>query len=113
MNTTSSLLEATVQYCFTCVKPFSGDLSTNLIVLHPTPQRVYRNVRLWMMLVDLEESLGSLDTCRASYDRILELRIATPQIVLNYALMLQEHKFFEDAFQVGKLANLPGGVRLV
>ncbi|MEW5299624.1 MAG: hypothetical protein WDW36_002620 [Sanguina aurantia] len=66
----------------------------------PAQLRVYRNVRLWMMRVDLEESLGSLDTCRASYDRILELRIATPQIVLNYALLLQEHKFFEDAFQV-------------
>jgi pre-mRNA-splicing factor SYF1 len=31
---------------------------------------------------------------------MLELRIATPQVVLNYALMLQEAKHWEDAFKV-------------
>lgn len=35
------------------------------------------------------------------YDRILDLRIATPQIVINYALFLEEHKYFEESFKVG------------
>jgi pre-mRNA-splicing factor SYF1 len=30
----------------------------------------------------------------------MELRIATPQIILNYAAFLQEHKFWEEAFRV-------------
>lgn len=43
------------------------------------------------------------------YDRILDLRIATPQIVINYAMFLEEHKYFEESFKV-KRANqeLPG-----
>lgn len=37
---------------------------------------------------------------RAVYERILDLRIATPQIVINYALLLEEHGRFEDSFKV-------------
>ncbi|XP_027563710.1 pre-mRNA-splicing factor SYF1, partial [Neopelma chrysocephalum] len=36
---------------------------------------------------------------RAVYERILDLRIATPQIVINYALLLEEHGRFEDSFK--------------
>ena len=48
-----------------------------------------RSLKLWGLYVDLEESLGTLESTREVYDRIMELRIATPQIVLNYALYLQ------------------------
>lgn len=34
------------------------------------------------------------------YDRILDLRIATPQIVINYAMFLEEHQYFEESFKV-------------
>ena len=51
--------------------------------------RLYRNLKLWSFYCDLEESLGTLESARAVYDRILDLRIATPQLVLNYALFLQ------------------------
>ena len=51
--------------------------------------RLYRSLRLWSFYCDLEESLGTLESTRAVYDRILELRIATPQLILNYALFLQ------------------------
>lgn len=36
---------------------------------------------------------------KAVYDRILDLRIATPQIVINYAMFLEEHKYFEESFK--------------
>lgn len=39
--------------------------------------------------MDLEESLGTLESARAVYERILDLRIATPQIILNYAELLE------------------------
>ena len=48
-----------------------------------------RSLKLWSFYCDLEESLGTLESAKAVYDRILELRIATPQIILNYALFLQ------------------------
>jgi hypothetical protein len=39
-------------------------------------------------------------TCKAVYDRIIDLRIATPQIVMNYGLFLEENNYFEEAFKV-------------
>jgi len=48
----------------------------------------------------LEESLGTLEGARHVYDSMLDLRIATPQSVLNYAQLLQEHKRWEDSFTV-------------
>lgn len=55
----------------------------------PVQGRLYRSARLWAFYCDLEESLGTLESTRAVYDRILDLRIATPQIILNYAAFLQ------------------------
>ncbi|GBG68652.1 hypothetical protein CBR_g3193 [Chara braunii] len=66
----------------------------------PVQKRLYKSLKLWSMFVDLEESLGTLESAKAVYERIIELRIATPQIIINYALMLEEHKYFEDAFRV-------------
>ncbi|EFJ51030.1 hypothetical protein VOLCADRAFT_103670 [Volvox carteri f. nagariensis] len=66
----------------------------------PVQDRVYRNLKLHLMHTDLEESLGTRESTCEAYDRILELRIATPQVILNYALFLTEQKAFEDAFKV-------------
>ncbi|KAJ6811311.1 pre-mRNA-splicing factor SYF1 [Iris pallida] len=66
----------------------------------PVQMKLHKSLRLWSFVVDLEESLGTLESTRAVYERILDLRIATPQIILNYALLLEEHKYFEDAFKV-------------
>ncbi len=32
--------------------------------------------------------------------QILDIKMATPQLLLNYATFLEEHKFFEDSFRV-------------
>ncbi|KAJ6852087.1 pre-mRNA-splicing factor SYF1 [Iris pallida] len=66
----------------------------------PVQMKLHKSLRLWSFYVDLEESLGTLEATRAVYERILDLRIATPQIILNYAFLLEEHKYFEDAFKV-------------
>lgn len=62
--------------------------------------RVFRSLRLWSFYADIEESLGTVQSCRTIYDRILDLRISTPQIVINYAMFLEENNYFEDAFKV-------------
>uniref|UniRef100_A0A8C3C600 Suppressor of forked domain-containing protein n=1 Tax=Cairina moschata TaxID=8855 RepID=A0A8C3C600_CAIMO len=36
---------------------------------------------------------------KAVYERILDLRIATPQIVINYGLFLEERGYFEESFK--------------
>ncbi|GLT30377.1 hypothetical protein SLA2020_051790 [Shorea laevis] len=65
----------------------------------PVQTKVHKSLRLWTFYVDLEESLGTLESTRAVYERILDLRIATPQIIINYAFLLEENKYFEDAFK--------------
>lgn len=66
----------------------------------PVQMKLHKSLRLWTFYVDLEESLGTLDSTRAVYERILDLRIATPQIIINYAMLLEDHKYFEDSFKV-------------
>ena len=41
-----------------------------------------------------------LQSCKAVYDRIIDLKIATPQIVINYGMFLEENNYFEEAFKV-------------
>ncbi|KAL2653618.1 hypothetical protein R1flu_021746 [Riccia fluitans] len=66
----------------------------------PVQMKVHKSLKLWTFYVDLEESLGTLEETRKLYERILDLKIATPQIILQYAYMLEQHKYFEDAFKV-------------
>lgn len=66
----------------------------------PVQMKLHKSLKLWSFYVDLEESLGTLESTRAVYERVLDLRIATPQIILNYAFFLEEQKYFEDAFKV-------------
>ena len=42
---------------------------------------------------------GTVQDARAAYDKMLELKVATAQTVLNYAAMLEENDFFEDSFK--------------
>jgi pre-mRNA-splicing factor SYF1 len=66
-----------------------------------TPQqRVHKSWKLWSFYVDLVESVSTLDETKKVYERIFELRIATPQTVVNYANLLEENKYFEDCFKV-------------
>ncbi|XP_048343351.1 pre-mRNA-splicing factor SYF1, partial [Sphaerodactylus townsendi] len=65
----------------------------------PVQNRVYKSLKVWSMLADLEESLGTFKSTKAVYDRILDLRIATPQIIINYGLFLEEHNYFEESFK--------------
>ncbi|XP_052223848.1 pre-mRNA-splicing factor SYF1-like [Dreissena polymorpha] len=61
--------------------------------------RVHKSLKVWSLYADLEESFGTLKSCKAVYDRIIDLRIATPQIIMNYGLFLDENNYFEEAFK--------------
>ena len=65
-----------------------------------TQNRVYRSLKIWSLYADLEESFGTYETTKAVYDRIIDLRIATPQIIMNYGVFLEEKTHFEEAFKV-------------
>ncbi len=63
-------------------------------------QRVHKSWKLWSFYVDLVESVSTLEETKKVYERIFELRIATPQTVVNYANLLEENKYFEDSYKV-------------
>lgn len=63
-------------------------------------QRVHKSWKLWSFYVDLVESVSTLEETRRVYERIFELRIATPQTVVNYANLLEENKYFEESFKI-------------
>lgn len=68
---------------------------------HPVPKTVRglaKSLRLWDLLLDLEESLGTIQTTKDAYSRAIEQRIATPLHILNFASFLTEHKYFEESF---------------
>jgi hypothetical protein len=45
-------------------------------------------------------------SCKAVYDHIIDLKISTPQIIINYGLFLEEHKYFEEAFRVSLVPDM-------
>ena len=66
----------------------------------PVQARLHKNLKIWSFYSDLEESLGTLESTRAVYDAMLDLRVATAQTVLNYSALLADSKHWEDAFAV-------------
>jgi len=61
--------------------------------------RVHKSIKVWSMYADLEESLGTFQSTKAVYNRIIDLRIATPQIIINFSGFLEEHKYFEESYK--------------
>jgi pre-mRNA-splicing factor SYF1 len=62
--------------------------------------RLFKSLKLWSFYVDLEESIGTVETTKMVYDKILELRIANAQIIVNYAAFLEENQYYEESFKV-------------
>lgn len=82
--------------------------------------RLFKSLKLWSYRADLEESLGDVNTTKAVYDAIFELKIANAQVcwvlqelpdpliersarvqvVVNYATFLEENDYFEESFKV-------------
>ena len=62
--------------------------------------RLFKSLKLWSYYVDLEEAIGTVDSAKAVYDKIMDLRIANAQIIVNYAAFLEENKYYEESFKV-------------
>lgn len=62
--------------------------------------RLFKSLKLWSFYVDLEESIGTVETTKAVYDKIFELKIANAQVVINFANFLEENEYWEESFKV-------------
>ena len=61
--------------------------------------RLHKSLKIWSLYANLEESFGTFKSTKAVYDRVLELKIASPQVIINYGLFLKEENYFEEAFK--------------
>lgn len=66
----------------------------------PVQARLFKSLKLWSFYVDLEESIGTVDSTKAVYDKIMDLKIANAQVIVNYAAFLEENQYWEDSFKV-------------
>ncbi|KAL7560088.1 hypothetical protein ACA910_016146 [Epithemia clementina (nom. ined.)] len=64
----------------------------------PKKLNLTKSVRLWDLLLDLEESLGTVQTTKDAYRRVMEIKAATVQHVLNCASFLTDRQYFEESF---------------
>ena len=82
-----------------CTIPPAAKRAKHVEESGPVQGRLYKHTKLWAFFADVQESLGTFDEAKAAYTSMLELRIITPQLVLNFGAFLEERKHFEDAFQ--------------
>lgn len=62
--------------------------------------RLFKSLKLWAFYTDLEESLGTVESTKRAFDRIMELKIANAQTIINYAAFLEDAGYYEEAFKV-------------
>ena len=58
------------------------------------------NIRAWSLFLDLLENCGAFEETKSAYESVLDLKIATPETVLNFTRFLQANNFFEESFKV-------------
>jgi len=66
----------------------------------PPQQRLFKSLKLWSFYVDLEESIGTVESTKAVYDQIFSLKIANAQVFINAANFLEENQYWEESFKV-------------
>jgi pre-mRNA-splicing factor SYF1 len=61
---------------------------------------LYHNTTLWCLYIDLERNFGTFETTRTAYRRMLDIKLITPYILLNYAELLENNHYYEESFKV-------------
>ncbi|OUM53969.1 hypothetical protein BVG19_g3307 [[Candida] boidinii] len=62
--------------------------------------RIIKSLRLWNSYLDFIESGGEIGKVCEIYDKILELKIATPLTIINYCDFLENNKYFNKMFKI-------------
>lgn len=72
----------------------------------PVQDRVHKSLKLWSFYMDLLESMideedeksYDISPITSAYDKMIELKIACPLTITNYASFLQRHGYWERSF---------------
>uniref|UniRef100_A0ABD2VYF0 Pre-mRNA-splicing factor Syf1/CRNKL1-like C-terminal HAT-repeats domain-containing protein n=1 Tax=Trichogramma kaykai TaxID=54128 RepID=A0ABD2VYF0_9HYME len=65
----------------------------------PMQARLHTSLTLWSYCADWAETYGTFEQCKNVYDKMIDFKVTTPQIIINYGLFLQENKYFEEEFR--------------
>lgn len=58
-----------------------------------------KNIRAWSLYINLEKEFGNFNSTKAAYEKIIDLKIVTPQLILDYARFMEENHYYEDSFR--------------
>jgi len=58
------------------------------------------SLTLWQLYIDLESNFGTFKSLRAAYRRMVELKVVTPFVIINFASLLEDNAFYEESFKV-------------
>jgi pre-mRNA-splicing factor SYF1 len=72
--------------------------SSNSTVAAARSLNLTKSLRLWDLLLDLEESLGTIQTTKDAYNRVIDIKAATVHHILNFASYLMEHQYYEESY---------------
>lgn len=59
------------------------------------PELIF-NLKIWSLYLDFERNLGSIDSIKNAYKRCIDLKVASPFILITFANFLEENKFYEE-----------------
>ena len=80
-----------------CTKPAKRNVDSGSLMY---------NISAWSLYIDLLENQDDFEKTKSAYERVMQLKIATPGTVLNFADFLQRNRFFEESFRVYERAVL-------
>ena len=61
---------------------------------------IHKSLSLWLLKCDIEESFGSYSSTCEVYEQMIDLKIITPEVILNYVRFCEENDRYEDSFRV-------------
>ncbi|CAI2386696.1 unnamed protein product [Moneuplotes crassus] len=61
---------------------------------------LHLSTKLWYFYVDLQENFGTFEDAKKAYERMMDLKVASPQTILNYCAFLERHYYFEESFRI-------------
>lgn len=73
------------------------DITDNTL---PVQTRVHKSIKLWSFYLDLVESSNNIEKTKSIYEKLFDLKIATPLTIINYANFLEDNNRYEESFKI-------------
>ncbi|KAK2197075.1 bifunctional Tetratricopeptide-like helical domain superfamily/HAT (Half-A-TPR) repeat/Tetratricopeptide repeat/Pre-mRNA-splicing factor Syf1-like [Babesia duncani] len=61
-------------------------------------KRLYKSVKLWYLCLDMEQNFGTVATCKATFNKMVDAKVVTPQVCLGFVSYLENLGYFEASF---------------